>query len=248
MDWQIGPADSWERLGAWLTNFSTELPARPVGILLISAHWEEAELTVQGGAQPDLLFDYHGFPEHTYQLEYPACGSPDIAHECHTLLQQQGIECQVSTDRPYDHGMFVPMKLMFPEADIPVVQLSLRQDLDAGFHIRAGAALASLRDKGVLVVGSGLSYHNLLNFIQQRDSRSSQLFDDWLNALCELDVPDRQTQLEAWQTAPAARAAHPREEHLLPLMVAAGAAGNDSMHRVFTDTIHRHHISAFRFD
>ena len=180
---------------------------------------------------PPLLFDYYGFPEHTYRLKYPAPGSPALAARVRELLADADIAADEDPARGYDHGVFVPFLLAFPDADIPVVQLSLRADLDPAAHLAIGRALAPLRDEGVLIVGSGMSYHNLREFWSTRpaDVEAAARFDAWLAAAVENpESAARDAQLAAWAAAPGARAAHPRDEHLLPLMVAAGAGGERS--------------------
>jgi aromatic ring-opening dioxygenase catalytic subunit (LigB family) len=247
MDWTMGPADSWNRLEHWLRHCAADLPAEPKAILVVSAHWEESAFTVQSGSAPGLLFDYYGFPEHTYRLEYPAPGAPAFAARARDLLESSGCQCREDFNRPFDHGVFVPLMLMFPNADIPVFQVSLRAELDPVAHLRAGLALAPLRREGVLIVGSGMSYHNLRNFIGAADTGSSATFDDWLLGLTELEPGERFEKLSGWLKAPCARLAHPREEHLLPLMMAAGAGVDSPMRRVFRDEIHGHAVSAFQF-
>jgi aromatic ring-opening dioxygenase catalytic subunit (LigB family) len=181
-------------------------------------------------------------------LRYPAPGSPALAAEIRGLLGRAGIASGADDRRGYDHGVFVPFLLMFPDADIPVVQVSLLHTLDAGQHLAVGRALEPLRDKGVLIVGSGMSYHNMYNFRANSHAldTASQQFDVWLaDALA--DPGTRERKLAHWDEAPGARASHPREEHLLPLMVAAGAAGEDAGRQVYNDTIWGKQLSGFRF-
>jgi aromatic ring-opening dioxygenase catalytic subunit (LigB family) len=178
---------------------------------------------------PTILSDYYGFPPASYEIEWPAPGSPALAARVRELLGAAGIETATDASRGFDHGTFIPLKLTFPDADIPTIQLSLRADLDPEAHLAIGRALAPLRDEGVLIVGSGMSFHNL-RALFSRDARTgaaADAFDAWLTAAVTADPPTRDAQLAQWSTAPAARAAHPREEHLLPLMVVAGAAGTD---------------------
>jgi aromatic ring-opening dioxygenase catalytic subunit (LigB family) len=196
------------------------------------------------------LFDYHGFPEHTYRLAYPAAGSPELAARVRALLANAGITADEDTARGYDHGVFVPFLLAFPQADIPVVQLSLRADLDPAAHLAIGRALAPLRDEGVLIVGSGMSYHNLREFWSTRpqDVEAAEHFDTWLTAAVEnRESAARDAQLTTWADAPGARAAHPRSEHLLPLMVAAGAGGPDRGRRTYSDRVFGKAVSGFQF-
>ena len=240
-------AHGWDRLADYLRGVLASLPARPKAILLVSAHWETPRPTVGAGAAPSMLFDYYGFPEHTYRLSYPAPGSPALAQEVRDLLDAAGIASDADTERGCDHGVFVPMLLVNPEADIPVVTLSLKQTLDPAEHLAIGQALAPLRDQGVLIVGSGSSFHNMATF-RDGDSRDSLMFDQWLTESATLpDARARNERLARWSQAPRARACHPREEHLLPLMVAAGAAGDDPGRLAFTDLIGGKQLSGYAF-
>ena len=242
----FGP-HGWDRLADYLRGVLASLPARPRAILLVSAHWEMARPTVGAGAAPPMLFDYYGFPEHTYRLNYPAPGSPALAREVQDLLAAAGIASDVDPERGFDHGVFVPMLLINPQADIPVATLSLQESLDPAQHLAIGRALAPLRDQGVLIVGSGSSFHNLATF-QDGDSRDSLVFDQWLTEAATLpDAKTRNERLALWSQAPRARACHPREEHLLPLMVAAGAAGEDVGRLAFTDLIGGKRLSGYVF-
>jgi aromatic ring-opening dioxygenase catalytic subunit (LigB family) len=227
MDWN--PPGMWDAMGAYLSKIPELLPARPKALLIISAHWEEPGFTVQAKPAPGLFFDYYGFPEHTYQLKWPAPGNPGLAARVQTLAAAAGIPVAADTARDYDHGVFIPMLLAFPEADIPTIQLSLKQGLDAEAHQSLGRALKPLRDEGVLIIGSGLSFHNLRRLMQREtggDIRHvSHDFDTWLQDT----LRGNRNDLKNWESAPNARLCHPREEHLLPLMVAAGAADGDAV-------------------
>lgn len=242
MDWD--PPDTWDKMAAYLKGIARTLPQKPKAILIASAHWEEPEFTVTANAQPPLIYDYTGFPEHTYQIKYPASGAPALAQKVCDLLKKNGIAAKQDKARGFDHGLFIPFKLIFPEADIPIVELSLKQGLDPQEHLAAGRALAPLRNEGVLIAGSGMSYHNLRRFFRG-DDPSSIMFDNWLTEA--VVSPERDSLLMQWSTAPAAREAHPREEHLLPLMVAAGAASGDAGARTYHDTINGVAISGYRF-
>lgn len=247
MDWTRGPADTWDRMAAFLSGLIATLPTKPKAVVVVSGHWEEAGFAVTTSPRPPLLFDYYGFPEHTYRLTYPAPGSPELAQHVRDLLQAAGFATSADAERGFDHGVFVPFKLVLPDADVPVVELSLRADLDAEAHLRAGRALAPLRDEGVLIVGTGMSFHNMRLF-GPGAAAPSKTFDQWLSATVgAADAPARNRQLAAWADAPAARASHPREEHLLPLMIAAGAAGDDLGAKVFEDHVLGATVSAFRF-
>lgn len=246
MDWPTG-RDPWLRMGDFLRHLLQSLPERPKAILVVSGHWEEGAFTVNSGESPPLLFDYYGFPAHTYQLRYPAPGAPGLARRVRQLLGDAGLPSQENDSRGFDHGVFVPFLLVDPDARIPVLQVSLQQELDPGLHIAAGRALAGLRDEGVLIVGSGMSFHNMRGFGGGFEA-ASERFDNWLNdAVCEPDPQRRAEVLGRWAQAPDARACHPREEHLLPLMVVAGAAAGDRGRRIFRDRIPNVTVSAFQF-
>ena len=242
----FGP-HAFDKLRAYLAGLIDSLPERPKAILMISGHWEEDRPTVSTAAKPGMLFDYYGFPEHTYHLKYPAPGSPVLAARVRGLLEGAGLATSEDAERGLDHGVFVPFMLVLPEADVPVVEISLRADLDPGVHLRAGAALAPLRDEGVMVVGTGMSFHNMRMFGPNAATPSKQ-FDAWLtDAVTAPSAESRNAALIGWEAAPAARASHPREEHLLPLMVAAGAAGADLGTKVFEDRVLGATVSGFRF-
>ncbi len=237
----------FDGLRDYLAGIIPSLPQPPKAIVVISAHWEEENVTVGIAAKPEMIFDYYGFPEHTYQLSYPAPGSPEIAAQVQNLLEKAGIKTVTDTKRGFDHGVFVPFLIMEPSASIPVVTLSLRHDLDPAAHIAIGAALEPLRDDNILIIGSGSSYHNLRAFFDGKEAHS-RLFDDWLaQTATNADIDQRNAQLTQWAKAPAARDCHPREEHLLPLMVAAGAAGRDVGRQSLATEIGNKAISCFRF-
>ena len=248
MDWPapLGPG-AFRRLDEYLGGLMARLPERPRAALVISAHWEEALPTVSGAEAPPMLFDYYGFPEQTYRLRFPAAGSPELARRVRGLLGEAGIDCRENGERGFDHGVFVPFLRITPEADLPIVMLSLRHDLDPARHLAIGAALAPLRGEGVLIVGSGQSYHNLARFTDG-DGRTAEAFDAWLNAATTASDPlVRNQRLAAWTAAPCARDAHPREEHLMPLMVVAGAAGTDVGRRAYDDRIGGKRFSGYEF-
>jgi aromatic ring-opening dioxygenase catalytic subunit (LigB family) len=240
----------WDRMATYLRGLAASLSARPRAVLVISGHWETERPTVNAGRHPPLLFDYYGFPEHTYRLTYPAPGTPDLAARAQALLASAGIPSAAEAERGFDHGVFVPFLLIYPDADLPVVQLSLRRDLDPAAHLAIGRALAPLREEGVLIVGSGMSYHNLRHFRadEPRSNAAAARFDAWLTETVETQDPAaRAARLIAWEAAPDARECHPEAEHLLPLMVAAGAAGSDQGRRNYSDRIMGKAISGFRF-
>lgn len=248
MDWN--PPGAWDPMEAFLRGVALTLPARPRAILLVSAHWQQQDFALTFGTRPELVFDYHGFPSHTYQLRYPAPGAPTLAAHALALLSQAGLGGRADATRGFDHGMFIPLLLMFPDAEVPVVQLSLRDDLDPQAHIAAGRALAPLRADGVLIVGSGMSFHNMRGYGDPRFGPVSDVFDRWLVQACEAEPQERESALVQWEHAPQARLCHPphAEEHLLPLMVAAGAAPVGRGCQVFSNRVMETKLSAFRFD
>lgn len=244
----FGPAGTWDALHAYLSEIGKTVAPRPRAILMVSAHWEERVFTLQTAEKPPLLYDYSGFPAHTYQLSYPASGAPDVAARVATLLGQAGFEVAANARRGYDHGAFVPLMVMYPQADVPVLQLSLQRDLDPETHLTAGRALQALRDEGVFIVASGNSYHSFAGFKRPEGPAESRTFDAWLTQTVEdPDLAIRCQRLRNWASAPAGRAAHPREEHLIPLMVAVGAAGTDRGHRTFHGEILGFTYSGYQF-
>jgi aromatic ring-opening dioxygenase catalytic subunit (LigB family) len=242
------PADTWDRMAAYLRGLAAAVGETPKAVLVVSGHWETERPTLNVAARPGLLFDYYGFPEHTYRLTYPVDGAPALAGRVRELLKGAGFDSDTEEARGLDHGVFVPFKLIYPDADVPVLQLSLRGDLDPAAHIAMGRALEPLRDEGVLIVGSGMSYHNLRGLFSGRGNEEAEAFDTWLTeAVEQADPAQRDQALTRWADAPGARAAHPREEHLLPLMVAAGAAGTDPGRRTYADHVLGKAQSGFQF-
>jgi aromatic ring-opening dioxygenase catalytic subunit (LigB family) len=243
------PATMWDAMEAFLRGIPKMLSAPPKAVLVISAHWECAEPTVLASEQYSLLYDYYGFPEHTYRLTYPASGSLDLGARVQSLLKQGGFNSPLENERGLDHGVFIPFKLIYPDAEIPIVQLSLRQDLDPEAHIAIGHTLSPLRDEGVLIVGSGLSYHNLREFFAPNASanKASVDFDTWLGNSISADPVERERMLKNWGTAPGARSCHPRSEHLLPLMVVAGAADKDAGRICYHELVLGKAVSAYQF-
>jgi aromatic ring-opening dioxygenase catalytic subunit (LigB family) len=241
------PNGTWRGMEAYLRSIEASLPERPRAILVVSGHWEEQAFTFTGAQEhPGLIFDYYGFPPETYALEWPAPGAPWLAERGRALIEAAGLPAAVDPQRGFDHGVFVPLKVAFPEADIPVVQMSLHASLDPALHIAAGRALAPLRDDGVLVIGSGMSFHNMRAYGDPRASGPSAEFDRWLVAAAGSAGEERAERLSAWQSAPQARFSHPREEHLLPLMVAAGTSEEPGGHD-YGEEVLATAISGFRF-
>jgi aromatic ring-opening dioxygenase catalytic subunit (LigB family) len=194
------------------------------------------------------LYDYSNFPPHTYRLTYPAPGAPELAAKVRKLLAEAGIESDTELERGYDHGIFIPLKVSFPEADIPILQLSLQNGLDPSRHMAIGKALASLRAENILVIGSGLSFHNLRALGDPSVDAPAEAFDHWLTeTLCSVPPKEREARLAQWSRAPAARICHPREEHLLPLMVAVGAASDEPGQQKFSGKIWGKAVSAYHF-
>jgi aromatic ring-opening dioxygenase catalytic subunit (LigB family) len=194
-----------------------------------------------------MLYDYSGFPPEAYSIDWPAPGDPHLAQRVCDLLEQAGISSATDEKRGFDHGTFVPFKLSWPKADLPTIQLSLKRGLDPKEHIQLGRAIAPLRDEGVLILGSGMSYHNMRGFFSGTAHGASVEFDDWLRAAATAPAELRDALLARWTEAPRARDVHPREEHLLPLMVIAGAAGQDTGRITFNDDWMRVRISAVQF-
>ncbi len=242
MEW---PGEPWKNMEAYLRALPSTLEERPRAILVISAHWERALPTVTSNPQPSLIYDYSGFPAHTYELRYDVPGSPALAQRVRDLLATAGIASAADERRGLDHGVFVPLKVIYPEAQIPVVALSLQHGYDPQQHLAVGAALAPLREEGVLIVGSGMSYHNLRRIFDGHDD-GAERFDRWLNETALAPAPMRAERLRAWEQAPHARDAHPQEDHLAPLFVVAGAAERAAV-RDYHDVVYGKTLSAFRF-
>ncbi|MDO6468773.1 class III extradiol ring-cleavage dioxygenase [Neptunomonas phycophila] len=236
------------QLEASLRAIPHNLPQAPEAVLVISGHWETQGFSISAASQPGMVFDYYGFPEHTYHISYPAPGSPQLADQVHALLAAAGLDVKLDNTRGLDHGTFTMLKPMYPDADVPVVQLSLNASLDPAQHINVGRLLAPLRDQGVLIIGSGLSYHNLRR-MDPGAQQPSKRFDNWLQHSLSFTGEDRTARLCQWASAPMARFAHPREDHLIPLMVAVGAAENDTFECIYhqEDLFGSITASSFRF-
>jgi aromatic ring-opening dioxygenase catalytic subunit (LigB family) len=252
---EVGPPGTWDRMDTYMRQtLRMTPPARPAAILTISAHWEAPTPTLMTSPRPPMLYDYYGFPPETYEVQWPAPGAPALADRVRELLEGASLGCALDDKRGFDHGVFVPLKLAWPQADVPTSQLSLKAGLDPLEHLKIGQALAPLRREGVFLVGSGMSYHNLralMGAMRGGDSgqvtRDSRAFDEWLADTMALEPSQRYTRLIEWAKAPAARAAHPREEHLLPLMVIAGAALEDAATLPYRDKVLHAHVSAVHF-
>jgi 4,5-DOPA dioxygenase extradiol len=213
---------AWAALGR-------ELP-RPRAVLIASAHWETSIPLLTGNPAPQTIHDFGGFPDELFRLQYAAPGDPALAEEAVALLKTAGVAAGVDGCRGRDHGAWVPLRWMYPEADVPVVQLAIQPDLGAAHHLRVGRALAPLADDSVLIIGSGHTTHNLRDWMsnprRQEPLRYAKAFAEWLNdRLIAHDVD----ALVAWrEQAPEAARAHPSDEHFLPLFVALGAAGDNA--------------------
>jgi 4,5-DOPA dioxygenase extradiol len=224
---------------------------RPEAVLVISAHWEEPVATVLGHRAPAMLYDYYGFPPEAYQIKYPAPGNPDLAGEITALLSKSAIAAHIDGERGFDHGLFIPMAMMYPEADIPMLQLSLIRGLNPAHHIALGHALRRLGSAKILVVGSGFSFHNMRAFSWQGDVEpdpQNDAFQNWLIDGCtgHHSREEREKRLVEWEEAPHARYCHPREEHLLPLHVCLGMAEQPA-EVIFDDTILGKRAVAFKW-
>lgn len=215
-----------------MVQFMRQLPSRlkkPEAILVISAHWEESAATLLGAPMPSMLYDYYGFPDAAYEIAYPAPGNPHLANRIAGLLNRNNIPARIDPQRGFDHGLFIPLKLMYPQADIPSLQLSLVRGLDPSAHLALGTALRELLHENILVIGSGFSFHNLRAFSWQgmnTPDPANDAFQNWLIEVCTgpLSASEREQSLIEWPKAPSARYCHPREEHLLPLHVCLGMA------------------------
>ena len=230
----------------FLARIQGLLPARPKAILIVTAHWETDLPSFTGGVNPELIYDYYGFPPETYELQYRATGEPALAARAVDLLRAAGFLAKVDPAYGWDHGVFIPLKVMFPHADIPVVAMSLHRSLDARLHCQLGQAIRPLRDEGVLIVGSGMSFHNLRYF--NEGGPPSHAFHQWLNHALAGNWTERTDQLSSWDAAPGGRASHPREEHLIPLMVASGAGSDAPARSLWAGMVGPTHLASWAFD
>jgi aromatic ring-opening dioxygenase catalytic subunit (LigB family) len=231
-----------------LRQLPERLPARPKAVLVISGHWEAPQFSVSTGARPPMEYDYSGFPPHTYQIRYQAPGDPELAGHARNLLAAAGIETTPDAHRGFDHGVFVPLGLMYPKADMPIVMVSIKSSYDPAEHLALGQALAPLRDESVLIVGSGLTYHNMRGFGRDSSTPDAESFTRYLNeAIALKDTRARDEKLLHWESAPRARLAHPREDHLLPLLASAGAAGTDTGRVLFAESVMKIPMTSYVF-
>lgn len=230
-DWRA----MFSNLEASFVQMVKDLPEQPKAILMVSGHWEDDSFAGMSAAKPPMVYDYHGFPPHTFQITYPAPGAPDIATRAARLIAEAGLPVRLDDRQGFDHGTFVPAYVMYPQADVPLFQVSLRKGYSPAEHLALGRALAPLRDEGVLIIGSGLSYHNLRLF-GPGAKEPSEAFDAWLGETLAKPRAVRTPALEAWEEAPYARVCHKEEDHLVPLFVALGAAEGEAAQRVYHDT------------
>jgi aromatic ring-opening dioxygenase catalytic subunit (LigB family) len=234
---------------AFLSELPTQISIRPKAIVLISAHWEGNTFEITSNPNPGLLYDYGGFPDAAYQITYPVSGDVPLANRLQQMLSNANLPATLNPNRQFDHGVFVPLKLMYPNADIPVVQISLHRSLDPKIHIQLGTALQSLCAEDILILGSGFSYHNLRAFFSRdpRHDQANEAFHLWLKQVCtKMSRSDMLEHLKNWTMAPAARLCHPREEHLLPLLVCAGAGLNIGT-SIFDQSVLGKHSLGLRF-
>lgn len=241
------PRAEVEPLATYWQSLRELPPQKPRAVLVVSAHWEARVPTVMSSAHPPMLFDYYGFPPAAYALTWPAPGDPEMAAHVRGVLEHAGFATAEDRERGFDHGTFTPLKQTYPHADVPVVQLSLKAGLDPAEHLRIGRALAPLRDEGVFVVGSGMSFHNMRAFFSNAGPRASEAFDAWLGEAVTAAPEERDRRLLQWAEAPSGRECHPREEHLLPLMVIAGAAGASRGEVAFRGSVFGQRIAAHHF-
>jgi len=242
---------------AALTLFLRDLEPRLAGVralLLITAHWETDVVRFSGGAHPSMIFDYYGFPPEAYDYRYPAPGAPDLADKAAGLLAASGITAAVDPDRGFDHGTFIPMMLARPQADIPILQMSVLSSLDPVAHMAVGRALSPLLDEGVVMVGSGLTFHNLNAMLRggAMTGMPDVQFDTWLNDTLTDPTPTteaRAARLTTWTQAPGARFCQPREDHLMPLFTCVGAAEAAGLtgRAVFRDRVMGFQTSGFHW-
>lgn len=237
----------FEPLERSLKAIPGELPSRPQAILIVSGHWETEEFMLSAAARPGMIYDYSGFPADLYKISYPAPGAPELAERIAQHLQETGWRVGLDRERGYDHGTYSLLKAIYPQADIPVVQMSMRIPLDPAEHLAIGRALQPLRDAGILILGSGQSFHNL-RFQGPQARSASVIFDTWLRR--SILVPSAETRnraLLAWEEAPYARLAHPHADHFMSLLMVAGAAGDDLAKCVFGDYLADFATSAYCF-
>ncbi len=216
------------KLNHFLGQLKNDL-RKPEAIVVFSAHWEADPIAIQHANHPPLIYDYYGFPEETYHLDYPANGHPKLAEKIASLLNEANIENHLDDQQPYDHGMYIPLMKIYPDASIPCIQISLSHSLDARTHLKLGEALRPLLSENILFIGSGFSFHNLRAFDMNPNPSpdlKNEAFQGWLLDHCVYHYEKNKSEsaLINWEKAPHARYCHPREEHLLPLHICVGLA------------------------
>ena len=234
--------------------------ARAKVIILVTAHWETEQPTMTVSEHPGMLYDYNGFPEETYRLKYPAPGAPALAKKVAETLSGHGFNAEFDQNRGFDHGTFVPMMLMRPEADIPILQMSVLSSLDPAQHLALGRALSPIIRDDTILIGSGFSFHNLKALqgrLSEGDAETGKAlaaqFHAWLDdAACDPELPadKRDRALIDWAAAPGARFCQPREEHLLPLHVCIGAAqaANMTARKIFGEPVKGYQTSGYSWN
>lgn len=237
-----------------IRKFLKEIPKTlpiPKTILLISAHWEASPVRILSKKEPNLYYDYYGFPKELYNFKYPIKNDLNLVDKITSIFEKNSIAYKLDDTRDYDHGVFVPLLLMYPEANIPVVQISLVKGLDVETHLKIGEALAPLRNEEVLIIGSGSSFHGFFLDVKKKElTKHSENFDSYLEDVClnkNYTPNERKKKLIEWKKAPSAKYAHPREEHLLPLMVNVGAAGGSVGERIYEDYYDEFKMGAYLF-
>ena len=230
----------WEKLGESM---------RPAAVLCISAHWMTTVPAVSRAERPETIHDFYGFPEPLYRLSYHPPGAPELADRVAELLQAADMSPAIDPARGLDHGVWCPLRSIYPKADVPVTQLAIQPRRDAAWHFKLGEALAPLRNENVLILASGGAVHNLRDLDRDNGGTPAwaKRFDDWLAA--EVAAGDTEALLD-WEKAPEARRAHPTEDHLLPIFVAMGAAGRGFHGRRIYEgfSLGSLSLAAFRFD
>ena len=246
--WVPKMRETFANLEKSLLDMVSDWNEPPKAIMMVSGHWEGDEVEVMATPKPPMVYDYYNFPKETYEVVYAAEGSPKFANRALELLQSAGIQAKLNSDRGYDHGVFVPMAAMYPDAEMPLFQLSILKSYDPVAHFEIGRALSALRNEGVMIIGSGLSYHNLKH-LGPEAAEPSATFDAWLNEVMQLPPAVRKTRLEDWTSAPFARMCHPEEDHLVPLFVALGAAESETATNIYheADLMGGITASGFRF-
>ncbi len=231
-DWRV----QFKNLEASFVQMVRDLPQTPKAILMISGHWEDDSFAVMTSPHPPMLYDYHGFPPETFQIQYKSPGAPDIARRAADLIAAAGLPVRLDPDQGYDHGTFVPAFIMYPDASVPLFQISLKRGYDPADHLALGRAIAPLRDEGVLILGSGLSYHNLRLF-GPGARVPSEAFDGWLSKVMAAPPAERTAALMDWEAAPYARTCHAQEDHFAPIWAVLGAAETEPAVMSYHDTM-----------